>query len=283
MYRCLIAAVVVGLATTAAPAQLSIDVFPSIGPNSNGSPSFNDYAANAITGISTFGTPTGTPGTPSFYTPTPDGGHQSVLNILATDFPSWQGMVNPAPPFDGELGNQVYFGVLIRNPRGTDIRLSDLMYQITDTLDGRFSTTGDFSTADYSANWVGVINGFDGPTFVTSGSGTQAVNELWGIGVATGIPVSGVGSLAGTVNGLPGFGITVQYSITPPDREGQQFFGQATVNFDPAEVDVGTGAVPAPPGLWLGLIAIGGFAAARRRSGRTAPKSETPEIDTCGQ
>jgi hypothetical protein len=264
MLRFLLAAAALGFASATAPAQpILIDVYPSIGPNSATSPSYPGYAANAATGVGAGGQDTGTPGTPTFYTATSNPGTVSALNILATGFPSWQGTVNPAAPFDAERGNQVYFGVRLRDPTGNGFSLSNLSYQITDTLNDSLSSNGSYATADYSTSWVGVINGPDGPTFITSGPSTQRVTELWGVGAATGVPISDVGSLASTVNNLPGFSITATYTLLALDREELEFQGSGTVSVEPAQLSGGT--VPAPPGLWLGLIAAVCGAATRRR------------------
>jgi hypothetical protein len=196
-----------------------------------------------------------------------------VTDILATDFPSWRGTVSPSAPFNQELGNKLYFGVRVVGSEFAPVSLSHLQYTIMDTFNGLLSSTGDFSTANYSPNWVGVIDGPGGQhQFITSGSGTQQVDEIWGVGVAAFIPLPGSsipggppqsGSLAGFVSDIPGFTFTTTYNY-PADAEIGFFSGSAEVDITPAGNGSGTGAVPAPPGLALGLVAAATFAAVRR-------------------
>ena len=67
------------------------------------------------------------------------------------------------------------------------------------------------------------------------------------------------------MNNLPGFDITATYTLLAPDREENQFLGSGTVSVEPAQIN---GTVPAPPGLWLGLIAVVCVAATRMRIAR---------------
>lgn len=264
MPRFLSAAAAVGLFAAAAAAQpVVIEVFPSVGPNGLASPSFPGYGANAAAGVGAGGSPTGTPGTPAYYEAV-SGGTVSILDMLMTNVPSWRGQTNPPPPFDQERGNQVFFGVRIADVTGGTIQLSNLAYELTNTLDPNLSGAGDFSLADYSPSWVGVVNGPDGEQLITSGPGTQEVIAIWGVGVGFGVPVPGDG-LPDSAAGIPGFDVRATYILAVPNREELEFRGSGEVNVTPFESD--TAPVPAPAGLVLGLIAIGSFFVARRRRG----------------
>ncbi len=255
------------LAGLAAPvrADVVIEVFPSVGPNP-ASPSAAGYAANAAAGVGAGGTPAGPFGTPAFYAQA--GASVSVLDIIATDFPSWRGTVNPGGPFAGELGNRLFFGARLTDPDG-QLSLGEFTYAVTDTLDGSLSTSGSFAGLDYSASRVGVIYDPDGgpPTFLTSGSGSQNVNELWLAGVSVGLTVNAAdlpggvptdAALAAAVSGLPEFSLEAVFRV---QRERRVFTGDAEVLVTPVEADAN--GVPAPAGLILGLIAVMGFMGTR--------------------
>jgi len=268
MTRFLSTVVAVCATAAAVQAQVAIDVFPSVGPN-DVSASFPGYTANAITGVGAGGAAAGTPGTPSYYESVPvTNSTVSVTDILATDFPSWRGTVNPSAPFDQELGNKLYFGVQVTSGQGLQLSLSKLAYRVSDTYDGRFSSMGDFSTADYSSNWVGVINTPTGPQYITSGPGTQLVDEILGIGIPVSIPLPGSsipggppssGSLAPYVSDYPEFMVGTTYTYDTGDLETGIAFGSADVTVTPAA------AVPAPPGIALGAAAVGLLAVRRVR------------------
>lgn len=276
MARCTMALIAVGLLSPGLLAQpIAIDVFPSVGPNGLASPSVGEYGANAAQGVRDGGLTTGAPGTPSYYVTTFNTPPLTVLNILATNFPSWNGFVNPSAPFDGEFGNSLYFGVRITDPDGDGFQFSNLYFDITDSLDGSLSASGDFSTYDYSDSWVGVIYGPDGPELVTSGPSTQRVNELWGVGVAVSLPVQGedipggppgTGSLAAAVANIPTFSVRATYRLEEPDREEPFYEGWEEVELLEAEQD--TAVIPAPPGLALGILAVAGWGFARVRLSR---------------
>lgn len=277
MTRFLTAAAAACVFAAAAHAQVVLDVFPSVGPNDT-SPSYPGYAVNAAAGVGAGGAATGTPGTPTFYQAVPSGQPVSVLDILATDFPSWRGTVNPAAPFNQELGNKLYFGVHVYDTTGGTVNLSSLAYSLADSYNGSLSVTGDYSAADYSPSLVGVIDDPAGPQFITSGSGSQPVNEIWAVGVGTAIPLPGSsfpggpptsGTLAGAVAGIPEFSITATYILTALSHDQiVQYAGSSEVTVSPAGDNGPPPAVPAPPGVGLALAGAAGLVMTRLRRAR---------------
>lgn len=262
MIRTLAVTLLVLAVGSRARADIIVDVFASVAPNGNGSPSFDGYAANAITGISAGGTATGNPGLPTYYSSVANGGTIFLGDIISTDFSYWRGTVNPSGAFAGELGNRIHFGLNVRSTSG-QFTLSNVRFTVTDTFDGTLNTDGDLLGFDYSPTRVGVINNASGPpTLITSGSGLQPVDALWLVGVGVGYEV-----LASDLGGTPTqAGLAALFIDQPPMQvtgtyivkvNEVEFTGQATVNVDP-QLGPTPPAVPAPPAA---ILAVVGFAA----------------------
>lgn len=161
----------------------TIMVFPSVAPNAFGSPSYNDYVTNAIFALENGLSSYGLPGTPAYY--------QQVSNIttnqmIVTGFPSWLGQADPGTvfgaPYANELGNRPLFGLVV-NGNGTQISIGGLGFSAFSNDPGNLLGFG-FGTGgyNYNSNYVGVIFGSGGPTFVTSGPNTQLVDQIIGRG-----------------------------------------------------------------------------------------------------
>jgi len=163
-------------------------VLASVGPNaSSGSPSWNGYVANALTGLENGGTQEGTPGTPTYYAPTT--GPITVAQTLVTSFNSWNGAVNPAAPFDQEYGSRVMFGFDIKG-NGNQISLNELSAKTywVDQNGAQAWGNVSYSGSPYAANRIGLIYNNDAPpTIVNSGDGTQLVDEIVSTGYGGGI------------------------------------------------------------------------------------------------
>jgi len=162
-------------------------VLASVGPNASGSPSWNGYVANALTGLENGGTQEGTPGTPTYYAPTT--GPITVAQTLVTSFNSWNGTVNPAAPFNQEDGSRVMFGFDIKG-NGNKISLSELSAQTywVDQNGVQAWENVPYSSTPYAAHRIGLIyNNNAPPTIVNSGSGTQLVDEIVSTGYGGGI------------------------------------------------------------------------------------------------
>ncbi|MGD0199881.1 MAG: PEP-CTERM sorting domain-containing protein [Bryobacteraceae bacterium] len=87
---------------------ITIDVVPSLGPNPWASPSFGAYTDNALTELlaGTSGIGSG----PSFY------GINYTFDFedaTVTNYPSWRGTADPAPPYDAESGTSYFVGTHI--------------------------------------------------------------------------------------------------------------------------------------------------------------------------
>jgi len=162
-------------------------VLASVGPNASGSPSWNGYVANALTGLENGGTQEGTPGTPTYYAPTT--GPITVAQTLVTSFNSWNGAVNPAAPFDQEYGSRVMFGFDIKG-NGNKISLNELSAQTywVDQTGASAWENISYSGSPYAAHRIGLIYNNDAPpTIVNSGDGTQLVDEIVSTGYGGGI------------------------------------------------------------------------------------------------
>ncbi|HEV2689071.1 MAG TPA: PEP-CTERM sorting domain-containing protein, partial [Bryobacteraceae bacterium] len=134
------------------------------------SPSYAAWQANAEQAIAAGLTQFGTPGTPSFF--------QETSTFVAADedvtnLPSWEGMANPATPFNNELGNRITFIAVVHNP-GSQINISSGMsFQFTVPIGSDYDTGGGValtaSRTTYSSFTVGTD--LTGNTLFTSGTG----------------------------------------------------------------------------------------------------------------
>jgi len=162
-------------------------VYPSVGPNGFGSPSYSTYVSNAIyallNGLSSYGDPS----LPSYYT------QQSLIpldEMIVTGFPSWDAQADPGtvfgPAFAGEYGNRPLFGVIIdAGPGLPSISISELsIVMSSNDPGGSLNWSWPTGTYQYSSDYVGVIFGTNGnpDTYITSGANTQLVNMIVGRG-----------------------------------------------------------------------------------------------------
>lgn len=161
----------------------TIMVFPSVAPNAFGSPSYSGYVSNAVSALESGLSSYGTPGTPQYYQ---QESYIAPSQMVVTGFPSWLGQADPGTvfgvPFANELGNRPLFGLVI-NGNGTQISIDELGFSASSNDPGNLLGfafgTGSYN---YSANYVGIIFGAGGPTFITSGPNTQLVDEIAGRG-----------------------------------------------------------------------------------------------------
>jgi hypothetical protein len=160
-------------------------IYVSIGPDANTSPNYAAYTTNAQTGVKANGSNEGgnIATTPSAYSVVGTGNTASVngAQITNTPFPSWLGTADPTGALAAEKGNMIYWSIVFQ---GTNISLSNinLTQSSTDPLDyfgdntqpGGLATTS-FATANYAPDLVGITAA---NTLITSGVGTQLVNEI---------------------------------------------------------------------------------------------------------
>ena len=196
----------------------------SSAPNAYGSPSWNNYVSNAITGIMNGCTAVGDPTQPSYYQ------SQTVFDpgqLIVTAYNSWDGQVSPAAPFNNEEGNRLHDGLDVKG-NGGQFSLSQLVFSMSSSDPANsLSYSGSFSPADsYSDKRVGIIYG-PTPTYITSGPANQLVDELVYVGIGnafcSGPPTNcGGGSfqsiddLIDYMNANAPFSITNTYSIVDP-------------------------------------------------------------------
>lgn len=177
-----ISAVVIGSAH-ATPA-ISITVTPSLAPNAFGSPNWPGYVSNAVTALYNGFSAFGSASSPDYYSAVT--GPINVKDNIVTGFNSWRGDANPGgdygAAFAGEYGNRLHFGVVIEG-HGVQFSISEMSF------DSHSSDAGDglgfgFAAGSYgySNDYVGVIHGPSGDTFITSGPNTQLVDEIVGRG-----------------------------------------------------------------------------------------------------
>jgi hypothetical protein len=181
-------------------ADITIEVFPAYAPNGPASPNWLAYTGNAITGITAGGANTGTgpdrDSDPAYYELVT--GVISPSEIIYTEFNSWRGTAanNPAftgnPAVTGEFGNRVHFGTRITATSGMEFALNDVSWTLDSDDDTDFFDQNGTLTGNYSATRVGLNYGTDGvkgtadDMSISSGAGTQLVNELVYVGVGDG-------------------------------------------------------------------------------------------------
>lgn len=221
-----------------ASADPSLSVFASLAPNRWGSPSYNGYAANALTALQNNGSPIGNPATdPTAYS--------AVTAIYAsenvvTGFPSWLGNANPSGNFASELGNRLTFGLYV-NGNGTEFTAGDISFTMTsgdgnilgytETIAQLGSGTGAYGTSGTAS--TPVLFGDVGGTWqqITDASTTVSALAFVGMGNAPAAYVTSGETNQQSLDAaiLSAFPITGTYTLSV---SGDQFTGSATV--DPA-------------------------------------------------
>ncbi len=146
--------------TPATAAPITIDVYASSAPNSFGSPSWDDYMANAMASLQTGGGDIGDRSTdPTAYQIL--GSTYQPGDVMVTSFKSWQGEANPDAPFASEHGNRIHFGLTAFGDGNTQFSLSDVNYFITSS-DGALTFVGNLSgTTLNGTTRIGVNYGAD--------------------------------------------------------------------------------------------------------------------------
>jgi len=216
------------LETRLVPA-ITMEQFPTSAPNSLGSPSFAGWTTNAINGLENNISTVGNPQTdPTAYYRVSNLGDRG--NIVSGGFTSWHGVADPGtvfgPAFANELGNRLLFGLHILG-NGTQFRLSNLSFALhsSDPSD-TFQQIDNFSTDSYTPQRVGInygpdhIKGTGDDVRITSGPGTQLVDELMYVGAGGALPNSGTGTpqeqldaAKATYDSLMPFHLTMVYTL----------------------------------------------------------------------
>jgi hypothetical protein len=225
----------------------TIDVTPSLGPNPWGSPSFAAYTDNALTGLYT-GT-SGIGSGPSYY------GidyYFTFEDATVTNYASWNGVADPAPPYDAEMGNSYFVGTHILADEGAtfhpaDVRVwqfSSIIYSLGDWwhwgpfylsasdvagmrgyLDGVEVTPLALDSVIDELVYVGIAGAFDASTAKGFGSGQAGLDDaIAQYRAAFGEHmVTTCYALGGTVNGTTSNGGITVCSEEPPVPEPATF------------------------------------------------------------
>jgi hypothetical protein len=207
---------------------------------------------------------------------------------IASQFPSWQGQANPSGNFANELGNRLMFPLVVIG-NGQKISLSQVDYSMSSdepAANAQFGFSGSFQNFNYVAPGapnsliaaVGVINGPNGPTYVSSGSGNQLVDELLITGIGTALAATDntpgvtdqdkLDAVQAQYDALMPFCLTAAYSLFDNSNGNLIQSSNQNVAFgnDPDCVPTPV-PVPEPGGLaLLTFAAIGGALGLRRRS-----------------
>jgi hypothetical protein len=262
------------LAAQPTNAQFTVSVFPSIGPNGNGSPSIFTYGANAISALETGATHAGTPNTPGYYSQLPAGATISPTQIIATGGSgptSWNGVANPSGAFANEVGNALFFGMhFSANPATVptaltyNVSVPGLPASVAAGFNGALS--GNLATRNYSPFLVGYNKNTN--TFFTSGpisgAGAPAVTDIYYAGPS--------GAFAPTVSGPLGLSAAITALLAAfPSPNGTVPVGGGTFNFNGTNITTANNAAigaPEPASmavLALGVVGLLGYTYNRRR------------------
>jgi hypothetical protein len=253
-------------------APVNVKVFVSVGPNPFASPSFDQYADNAMTALLNGQTSFGTPGTPEFYSALSSPQLQTN-QIVGTGFQSWQGVAPPGGNFSGEFGSFVYYSAHITSSTPFSLHDVSVAFSSSDPSVNAsispFST--DWSTDDYSQFRVGRLA--SNSSLVTSGDGGQQVTELWMLGAAIALEPP-LGNQGGSDQDALNNFIAQQNALTQFTFAGNfSVSGLGSGGADPVVGPsglVGQAAVPEPTtGLLWSVAGAALWAASRRRRARS--------------
>ena len=180
-----------------AKADFVMNVVASSAPNFFGSPNWTDYATNAIFSLENDAGDIGDRTvTPSAYEQFSTGQAISVNELIVSSFASWRGMANPAAPFDQENGNRLHFGLHLMGDGSQQFAMADIEYEITSDDGNSLGFAGDLSGGNYSSVRVGIdwgadrVKGGGDDTVITSGVGTQLIDEFIYVGVGNAFDAS---------------------------------------------------------------------------------------------
>jgi len=170
-------AAIIGFSQPAEAGSITMTVCMSSAPNYYGSPSWSGYSANALAGLQSGCSDTGSALLPTYYS---SGTVFSPGDIMVTSYHSWQGVAPPSDlAFAGEYGNRLHAGLIIEGD-GELFSLSQLNFEMSSSDGNVLAWSGDFVGLDYNAYRIGIAE--DG-TVISSGSGTQLVKAIYYVGV----------------------------------------------------------------------------------------------------
>jgi len=231
-------------------------VYPSIAPNPFLSPSWNQYAQNAVYALEYGLSSYGTPGTPAYYQQLTAG----ILpgDVVATTFNSWRGQAPPPPGYGGEFGNALLFGLSVLGG-GQTFTLGGLTYN--ENFFG-FPDAFSFAGQVYGYDLIGVNYGPDGipgtPDDVrygelNPGNDSVPVHALYFAGLGAMFWVDNPAELASTISQI--------WDIQPPYSSGSF---STLIGGQPVSGTGETYIVPEPGTVSLLLVGLAGVLGWRR-------------------
>lgn len=251
--RPLFVALLFAVCVAAAPI---VAVYPSIAPNPWYSPSWYDYAQNAVAALQAGASSWGTPGTPSYYqrryTFYPG-------EVVVTDFESWAGQAPPPPGYEGEYGNALLFGLYVDGD-GNTFRLADVWY-----YENFFGSADWFNFAGqfYGYDLVGHYFGPDGIPGTADdiwydesnpGNDSVLVHRLWFAGLGAAFSVSDPADLAYALQWISQHEYPFGWGSYLVWINGRAYYGEASATL-----------VPEPSTLALAAVGVALLLGLRRR------------------
>ena len=167
----------------------------SVGPSNALSPSWAQYATNALTSLGNGGGNIGNPASdPTAYAAASD---LSAGDLILSSFPSWLGVADPTGALAGENGNQLLFGLLISGA-GDYFRLSNLFNTMSSSDPGNSLGWNSGGFTAYGTFLIGRDCGPDGvcgtaddAVYSSGEDASLPVNRLLYVGVGAAFDASG--------------------------------------------------------------------------------------------
>jgi len=198
--RLLVVLIVAALGQATAHAGYTVSITPSIGPNpaSLGNPAVAEYYQNALSALSS--TAGGlylpysvAPGQPYTYAPLA-GTQVPIRSITSTQFPSWMAVAPPTGNYSSQYGNNIFFGLTVKNPAGFTLNSLNLsgMSTVTDPQQNLgFSYPGGYSFANGGGGkFLGVTSTGAIVTSSTPDADNVTIVALYGVGSSDSFGVS---------------------------------------------------------------------------------------------
>ncbi len=247
------------LAAGVAGAAPVINIFPSIGPDSDAAATFSQYSANALFalehGLSSYGSAGA-----SYYEQASAFSSSDIISSYDPDNPglaynSWRGQTPPPAGYEGQYGNMLYWGAAIYG-NGQRFSLNDVMY--TESFFGKtsFSSLGSLGFADAVGIYFGadgVLGGGDDVRYTGAlGNGSTKLDVLYFSGMGSAFLVNDPSKLAYYLENIR----IADY----PSVRGGYMVGTPTGFYSGSQSMQMSDAVPEPATfgfVGIGLLAIG--------------------------